>query len=402
MKIRPPLEVYQRGLVEFDSRTRTFQKRAEFPMNLAAYAGEPPGAHPFIRREGNKDYIYYCNPFPLVRVPADPDSLADPGTWEAYTCLEAGTRLEQQKLDRGPDGRLRYGWKKQTQLVSQHQQEKLVRSGAIKDNEGLLNLRDVRTGKTVLAHAGSVSWNEYRRRWIMIAVEMMGSSYLGEVWYAEADTPLGPWVYARKIVTHDNYSFYNPKHHVMFDQQGGRTIYFEGTYATTFSGNKIATPRYDYNQVMYQLDLSDPRLALPVPIYAVQDSDSSIRHVTGTRLTGDARSREIAFFAPDRPGVATIPIIELRDAITREWLLASNSPGHDAASKVENEVPPLFYAISDDARKPPAGTVPLSRFRQAAGPKPVDSPNRDPSTGLKRTDKPDGLVWINPGRSSNW
>ncbi len=31
-KIRPPLEVYQRGLVEFDSRARTFQKRADYPM----------------------------------------------------------------------------------------------------------------------------------------------------------------------------------------------------------------------------------------------------------------------------------------------------------------------------------------------------------------------------------
>ena len=102
----------------------------------------------------------------------------------------------------------------------------------------------------------------------MIAVESFGStSFLGEVWYAEADTPLGPWVYARKIVTHDKYSFYNPKQHPMFDKDGGRIIFFEGTYATTFSGNPDPTPRYDYNQIMYQLDLSDRRLALPVAIY---------------------------------------------------------------------------------------------------------------------------------------
>ena len=53
----------------------------------------------------------------------------------------------------------------------------------------------------------------------------------------------------------------------MFDKEGGRIIFFEGTYTTTFSGNPDPTPRYDYNQVMYQLDLSDPRLALPVAIY---------------------------------------------------------------------------------------------------------------------------------------
>ena len=122
----------------------------------------------------------------------------------------------------------------------------------------------------MLAHGGSVYWNAYRGRWVMIAVESFGStSFLGEVWYAEADTPLGPWVYARKVVTHDKYSFYNPKQHPMFDQEGGRIIFFEGTYTTTFSGNTDPTPRYDYNQVMYRLDLSDRRLALPVAVYEV-------------------------------------------------------------------------------------------------------------------------------------
>ena len=70
---------------------------------------------------------------------------------------------------------------------------------------------------------------------------------------------LGPWVYALKVVTHDRYSFYNPKQHPMFDKEGGRFIFFEGTYTHTFSGNADATPRYDYNQIMYRLDLDDPR-----------------------------------------------------------------------------------------------------------------------------------------------
>ena len=100
------------------------------------------------------------------------------------------------------------------------------------------------------------------QRWLMICVESLGStSFLGEVWCAEADTPLGPWVYARKIVTHDKYSFYNPKQHPMLDQDGGRVIFFEGTYTTTFSGNPDPTPRYDYNQMMYRLDLDDSRLS---------------------------------------------------------------------------------------------------------------------------------------------
>ena len=51
-------------------------------------------------------------------------------------------------------------------------------------------------------------------------------------------------------------------HQPYFDQDGGRTIYFEGTYTHTFSGNSDQTPRYDYNQIMYRLDLADPRLDL--------------------------------------------------------------------------------------------------------------------------------------------
>ena len=110
-------------------------------------------------------------------------------------------------------------------------------------------------------HFGSVRWNEFRNCWIAIAVEQAGkSSYLGEVWYGEAPEITGPWRRVRKIVTHDEYSFYNPVQHGFFDQEGGRFIYFEGTYSETFSGNKFPTPRYDYNQIMYRLDLADPRL----------------------------------------------------------------------------------------------------------------------------------------------
>lgn len=43
-------------------------------------------------------------------------------------------------------------------------------------------------------------------------------------------------------------------------EKGGRFVYFEGTYSTTFSRDAEPTPRYDYNQIMYRLDLTHPRL----------------------------------------------------------------------------------------------------------------------------------------------
>jgi hypothetical protein len=47
---------------------------------------------------------------------------------------------------------------------------------------------------------------------------------------------------------------------VFLDAEGGRVIYFEGTYSLEFSGNPLAPARYDYNQIMYRLDLGDQRL----------------------------------------------------------------------------------------------------------------------------------------------
>ncbi len=101
----------------------------------------------------------------------------------------------------------------------------------------------------------------------MIASEAMGATMLGEVWYSEAARPEGPWVEARKIITHANkkgdaHDFYNPTQHPFFDQEGGKIIYLEGSYVNTFSGNPHVTPYYEYNQIMYRLDLSDPRLKL--------------------------------------------------------------------------------------------------------------------------------------------
>jgi hypothetical protein len=51
-----------------------------------------------------------------------------------------------------------------------------------------------------------------------------------------------------------------PSPHFVPDEEGGRVIFFEGTYTHSFSGNEHQTPRYDYNQVTYRLDLGDERL----------------------------------------------------------------------------------------------------------------------------------------------
>jgi hypothetical protein len=95
----------------------------------------------------------------------------------------------------------------------------------------------------------------------MVACQIGGdASHLGEVWYAESDHPSGPFPVATKILTHNRQTFYNVVHHDFLDREGGRVIHFEGTYTHEFSGNPDKTPRYNYNQILYRLDLDAPGL----------------------------------------------------------------------------------------------------------------------------------------------
>lgn len=104
-------------------------------------------------------------------------------------------------------------------------------------------------------HASSVAWNAWRQCYIGLFERG------GDVFYAEAARPEGPWGKTVLIARHEHYTFYNVAHHRFFDQEGGRVIYFEGTYTAAFSDAPIPTPRYDYNQLMYRLNLDDPRLS---------------------------------------------------------------------------------------------------------------------------------------------
>ncbi|MBX6315024.1 MAG: hypothetical protein IRY99_19235, partial [Isosphaeraceae bacterium] len=372
VKIRNLLEAYEHGLVEFDPQANEFVKVTTFPEGAPLY----PEGHVTQGSEEGVDYLYYGNPFPLIRVKADPSALKDLSKYEAFTCLKPGSRLDQPTLDRDDAGTLRYGWKADTPVVGPRDQGKLIQAGVLKPEEVLLALRDVETGKAVLAAGGSVCWNAYRQRWVMIAVESFGTSMLGEVWYAEADTPLGPWVYARKIVSHDKYSFYNPKQHPYFDKEGGRFIFFEGTYANTFSGNPDQTPLYDYNQIMYKLDLSDPRLHLPVPVYRWKDEDGN--EVFGTKARR-RQGRTVAFFALDRPGPGTVPIWETRDENGTRQLVVGERPGSS----------PLFHALPAAEQSAPETSAPLFEFIHKDGSRRTYSTDPEPPTpDYRRSERP--------------
>ena len=48
---------------------------------------------------------------------------------------------------------------------------KLIAKRFLSRSEALAQFRDVTTSRLVLPHGGSVNWNAFRKRWVMIFVE---------------------------------------------------------------------------------------------------------------------------------------------------------------------------------------------------------------------------------------
>jgi hypothetical protein len=286
-----------RGLVVFNDDTERFELLARFGLDWPLR----PGGRPFRVSVDGVPYYYFAILDPgsaFARVRADWSHVQDPRRWESFTCLKPGARWNEgsAELDRDSDGRLVYAWKPGTDAMGYEREQQLVVAGRMRGEEAFFRLEDVDTGKPVRSFGGSVQWNAYRSRWVMLAQQNVG-----EIWYAEADTPVGPWLYARRVVSHDRYTFYLPVQHPFFDAEGGRVVYFEATYTNLFSGNPEKTPRYDYNQILYRLRLDDPRLALPVPVYRLRDGSLALRE--GLEAKGAWNDAvEIPYFAvpPDR------------------------------------------------------------------------------------------------------
>ncbi|HOS92533.1 MAG TPA: hypothetical protein PLD23_00015 [Armatimonadota bacterium] len=261
-RVRGLETLLEHGLAVFDDERQVFTKHVEFALDDTQRC---PRGHPVAIREDGRDWLLFPTPFASLRCEATIEALSDPGRYESFTCLAPGARFaaEHTAVERGPDGTLVWGWKPNTDAITQAQEAELAVAGLLRPDECRYQVRDG-TGQAIRLHNGSLAWNAYRQRWIMIVAQAGGSSsVLGEIWFAEADSPTGPWTSCTKIVTHDHYGLYNPVHHPFLDQDGGRVIYFQGTYSQTFEGPVAPTPLYDYNQIMYRLDLSDARLGPP-------------------------------------------------------------------------------------------------------------------------------------------
>jgi hypothetical protein len=170
-----------------------------------------PEGHPVLWKEkSGGEWLLFGNPLPKLRCPA---------TFEAWQDEKAWETLKPQESLRGS------------------------------------------AGQTVKPHSGSIAWQPWRQRWVTVFMQSFGKpSAFGELWYAEADEPTGPWGTAVKVLSHDNYTFYNPRLHPEFTSEGSPVLFFEGTYTMQFADKPAPTPRHDYNQILYRLDLDDAAL----------------------------------------------------------------------------------------------------------------------------------------------
>ena len=252
-KIRPPLDIHARGMAQFHEERQEFQSVATAPVD----APLRPYGHPVRWTTNDVEYLYFGDPFPWTRTKATRAAYLDLAQYEGFTAVNGVAADGVEQLERDADGRLAFAWRQGAVPWSWELEQKLVKAGKLRDDERRVRLVDPATRKAITPHRGTVNWNPYLGRWIAIFVELGGSSsMLGEVWLADAPALEGPWSRAAKIVTHDKYSFYNPNHHAFLDEDGGRRIYFEATYTHMFSGAAQLTPRYEYNQLMYRLDLT--------------------------------------------------------------------------------------------------------------------------------------------------
>jgi len=333
-------EVLERGLVVFNDATQLFEPLVRGAVEFLPYSAS---GHVFGVDVDGQKYYYFATPFPLavrMRVKAQWDAIIDANRYEVFT---AGISNFKFRISNSSPCR----WVPFGDLVGGDISAKSSVIAALKKEKQDTHLYAIESGKKVSPHGGTVYFNAYRRRWVTVFVQQFGeSSFLGEVWYAEADTPVGPWAYARKIVTHNKYSFYNPKQHPYFDQAGGRVIFFEGTYSYTFSGSaENATPRYDYNQVVYRLNLDDPRLALPVAVYQIRDGQDGKDYLLrdGVEKAGKWDLVEsVPFYAiePARADANLVPVYAAQVPIINGHAISLTTKPPNASAS------PLFYALA--------------------------------------------------------
>lgn len=306
--------------------------------------------------------VYWAEFLGQVRVEAEGVSVTDPHTYETYTPFAEGSVGSAADIVR-VDGEIDYAWRVDTphemnscefDIIPEHER---LHSHLSADWEaspyGIFRF-------PIYPADVTIRWNPHRGRYVALVVHAANAppclgahtdfqSDHGEVFYAEGDTPQGPWHYARKVLTSglpacafsaDCYDFYLPEFHP-FDKEQGRLLYFSGThtrYILARSEHAEAVPRYEYNGLMYKLDLAHEGTVVPVPIYDLETGGLAGDFAGKRGLRPTTADRPAAFFAEDRPSADGVPLHWSGASCAQRTLVAGGTPA----------TPPVLWARSAD------------------------------------------------------
>jgi hypothetical protein len=378
-KVDGNMAALQRGLLRFNDSSQLFERViTDYPLQGT---NVPSGGQASRYLFPDREYVLFGG---SLRAPATAESLLDKTSYQVFT---AGKTDGSGQLEKASDGTLVYGWKKGGG-VDRTTAQAVQAAGLDKGQSLEGHTRDAATGAGLSLTGQSITWNESRGRFVQIAQQFGGgTSVLGEIWYAEGDTPMGPWVDARKIITHDQYTFYNTYVHPYLSPDGGRTMYLEGTHTSSFDAPPVITPRYNYNQIMYRLNVDDTRLALPVPVYELTASLPG-NFVTKKGVAPGTSPLAAAFLAPERQAPGTVPVGWSGPSCATPRRLTVGGTPADV----------LFYALPPGTSPLPPKTVPLYEYSHADGRRAYSLNASLALSGFTRSTTPIAHVWENPLR----
>ena len=241
-------------------------------------------------------HIYYASAFAMERVQSGSfTAFEDPARVEYFTPCAAS--------DRGgcTDTSGDWGWKSAdlasggTANPSGHayfgpaQEAAAIAAGHLASSDARMQVTDSKTGKPIggTLSRGSVNWNAFRNRYVLIADRHDAhpsdkTSRYGEIYYCESDAIVGPWTECTVVATHawTGSSCYNPLQLAWLDEGGGKVVYFACTWTSMSSGGPghsdrackfanyggigcaVAVPRYEYNNLVFRLDVEDMLAAM--------------------------------------------------------------------------------------------------------------------------------------------
>src|SRR5262249_37826656 len=156
-------EELEHGIAIFDDKSATFEAAKKLPLDEK---WRHPAGHPIVHDEGGKRWLLIGQPVPTVRVPATLADVLDPTKYEVFTraTKNRGPGASWQGSVEGPptDSSLEARW---------------LKKKSIRPDEARFCPADAANpGERITLHTGTVRWNEFRRRWVMITCQINGKS----------------------------------------------------------------------------------------------------------------------------------------------------------------------------------------------------------------------------------